>query len=411
MSINKHKPALVVYTHVFPNTVQPTYGVFVRERMFRVARTLPLTVVAPVPWFPGQALLRRFRAQYRLAAPYHEVQQGIDVYHPRFLSIPRVFKFTDGLFEALCTYPLLRRLKKQGKLDLLDVHFVYPDGVAGWLLGRLLRVPHTITLRGTILRISRNRVRRWLATRAMKAAARVFSVADSLRQTAISMGVAPDHVKVVANGINLELFHREDQKQCRQQFDIDDQAIVLITVGTLNERKGFHRVIGQLPALLKRYPNLVYLAVGGENPDGDEQRLRDLAAGLGVHEHVRFMGQQPPDKLRYLYSAADLFVLPTRFEGWANVFLEAAACGLPTVTTRVGGNAEVINSPELGRLVDYGDDDALGQAIDEALQYDWDREGIVAYARSNAWEKRIPVLISEFETIVAATEASGIKRG
>lgn len=399
MNGSARRPALVVFTHVFPNTQQPTYGVFVRERMFRVAQTLPVTVVAPVPWFPGEGLVRLFRPHYRPRVPYHELQQGIDVYHPRFLSIPRFFKFTDGLFEALFSLRLLRRLQQSGRLDILDAHFVFPDGVAAGLLGGLLRVPHTITLRGTILRISRTRVRYRLAQRAMRRAARVFSVADSLRQTAIGMGIDPHHVQVVSNGINLDLFRLENRDQCRAELDIDADAPVLITVGTLSERKGFHRVIEQLPALLERYPKLVYLAVGGEHPDGDEQRLRELAERLGVSGHIRFTGRQPPERLRYYYSAADLFVLPTRFEGWANVFLEAAACGLPTVTTRVGGNAEVIHSRELGLLVPYGDDDALREAILEALASDWDRDRIIAHARANAWEQRIPELVGAFQRI------------
>ncbi|MBK5930561.1 glycosyl transferase family 1 [Halochromatium salexigens] len=390
---------MVVFTHVFPNQAQPTYGVFVRERLFRVAESLPVTVVAPVPWFPGEGLIRRWRPQYRPPVPYHEVQQGIDVYHPRFLSIPRFLKFTDGLFEALFSLPLMRRLQRAGRLDVLDAHFVFPDGVAASLLARWLGVPHCITLRGTLVRVSRTRLRRRLAYTAMRRAARVFSVSDSLRQTAIAMGIAADHVQVVPNGINLSLFAPEDRAQCRAQLDLDAEAPVLITVGTLSERKGFHRVIGQLPALLQRYPTLMYLVVGGEHPDGDEQRLRTLAADLGVSEHVRFLGRQPPEQLRYCYSAADLFVLPTRFEGWANVFLEAAACGLPSVTTRVGGNAEVICSDRLGRLIDYGDDDALRETIIEALDTDWDRAAIIAYARENAWEQRIPRLVAEFERI------------
>ncbi|NBC48491.1 MAG: glycosyltransferase [Gammaproteobacteria bacterium] len=401
MSERSDRPALVVFTHVFPNQAQPTYGVFVRERLFRVAAHLPVTVVAPVPWFPGEALLRRWRPHYRPPVPKHEVQQGIDVYHPRFLSIPNVFKFTDALFEALFCLPLLRRLHRAGRLNILDAHFVFPDGVAAGLLARWLRVPHCITLRGTILRISRTRVRKRLAAWAMRRAARVFSVSDSLRQTAIAMDIPADQVRVVANGINLALFQPEDRAACRGQLGIAPDAPVLITVGTLSERKGFHRVIGQLPALLARYPGLVYLVVGGEHPDGDEQRLRALAAERGVAEHVRFLGRQPPEQLRYLYSAADLFVLPTRFEGWANVFLEAAACGLPSVTTRVGGNAEVICRDTLGRLVEYGDDDALRDAIIEALETDWDRAVIIAYARDNAWEQRIPRLVAELQRIHA----------
>lgn len=406
MKVAKEKPALVVFTHVFPNSVHPTYGVFVRERMFRVAESLPVTVVAPVPWFPGQGLLRRFKPGYRPPVSYHEVQQGIDVYHPRFLSIPRYFKFLDGFFEAVFCLPLLMRIKREGGMDILDAHFVYPDGVAAWLLGSLLSVPYTITLRGTILRIARTRGCRWQALQAMKKAARVFSVADALRQVAIEMGVAPNHIQVAPNGVNLELFNQEEKAACRAQLGLSLDAKVLITVGTLNKRKGFHRVMEQMPNLLKVYPDLIYLIVGGENPDGDEASLVRLAQELGIESHVVFLGHQPPEKLKYLYSAADLFVLATKGEGWANVFLEAAACGLPVVTTRVGGNTEVINSEEQGELVPFGDAEALRGAIQRSLSRDWDKNIIFSCAQKGRWEHRIPPLVREFKKIAVPNQGS-----
>ncbi|WP_019625783.1 glycosyltransferase [Thioalkalivibrio sp. ALJT] len=386
---------LLVLSRVFPNAVQPTYGLFVRERMFRVAQHIPLVVVAPVAWFPGQGLIRRFwNPHYRPPVPYHEVQDGVDVYHPRFLCIPGIMKWTDGPFLAVSLLRLVRRLKREQGVTGIDAHFIYPDGVAAWLLGRWLGLTHTITLRGTILRISRTRLERRMSARAMHAAARVFSVSGDLRRIALGMGVREDQVQVMPNGINLDYFHPEDRTTCRQDLGLPVVARVLITVGGLNERKGFHRVIEQLPALLRRFPDLHYLCVGGGGPDGNGQAwLEGLAREQGVQDRVHFTGAAPPDRLRFYYSAADVFVLATRFEGWANVFLEAAACGLPTVTTRVGGNPEVIHSDWLGRLVELGDGEALREAITDALETDWDHDAIRDYARDNRWEARIPVLV------------------
>ncbi|WP_018878405.1 glycosyltransferase [Thioalkalivibrio sp. ALE28] len=395
---------LLVLSRVFPNAVQPTYGVFVRERMFRVARHIPLVVVAPVAWFPGQGLIRRFwNPHYRPPVPYHEVQDGIDVYHPRFLCIPGIMKWTDGPLLALSLLRLVRQLKRDEAVTAIDAHFIYPDGVAAWLLGRWLGLTHTITLRGTILRISRTRLSRWMSARAMHAAARVFSVSGDLRRVALGMGIAENQVQVMPNGINLDYFYPEDRATCRQELGLPEDAKVLITVGGLNERKGFHRVIEQMPALLRRFPNLHYLCVGGGGPDGNGQAwLEGLAREQGVQDHVHFTGAVAPERLRFYYSAADVFVLATRFEGWANVFLEAAACGLPTVTTRVGGNPEVICSDSLGTLVELGDGDALRRAIEDALTTDWDRAAIQAYARENRWEARIPILVDALRSAHSA---------
>jgi glycosyltransferase involved in cell wall biosynthesis len=119
----------------------------------------------------------------------------------------------------------------------------------------------------------------------------------------------------------------------------------------------------------------------------------------GLDQHVRFLGPIAPDGLRVPLSAADVFVLATRYEGWANVFLEAMGCGLPVVTTRVGGNAEVVSRPELGMLVPFGDAQALRDAIDQALATPWDRAEIRRYAAENTWDRRIDVLLQTFEAV------------
>jgi len=102
-------------------------------------------------------------------------------------------------------------------------------------------------------------------------------------------------------------------------------------------------------------------------------------------------------------SAADLFVLATRNEGWANVFLEASACGLPIVTTTVGGNAEVVEQGKTGLLVPFGDPPALAEAISGALRRDWDRMAIRAFAQRNSWDTRVGTLVAELGAIWRAS--------
>ena len=114
-----------------------------------------------------------------------------------------------------------------------------------------------------------------------------------------------------------------------------------------------------------------------------------------------FLGTLAPEDLKVPLSAADVFVLSTHNEGWANVFLEAMACGLPVVTTDVGGNAEVVANAKLGILVPFGHPDKLAQAIADALDREWDRDAIVAHAKSNGWDRCVSVLVDEFAAIVA----------
>jgi glycosyltransferase involved in cell wall biosynthesis len=120
---------------------------------------------------------------------------------------------------------------------------------------------------------------------------------------------------------------------------------------------------------------------------------------LGLQARVHLLGPVAADQLHRVLSAADVFVLATRYEGWANVFLEAMACGLPVVTTNVGGNPEVVCRPELGRLVPFGDSSALQSALLEALQAPWDRGHIEAHAHANTWDQRVDVLEAEFRAL------------
>lgn len=393
-------PRIVVFSSLFPSAVQPGAGLFVRERMFRVGRELPLAVVAPTPWFPLQSLLRRFKPGFRPGAPAHETQQGHEVWFPRFLSVPGVFKGLDGLAMALAAWPRLARLKREGRLDLIDAHFAYPDGYAATLLGRWLGVPVTITLRGTEQRQARDPALAPKLRAALERATRVFAVSESLRQVALGLGIAGDKVQVVGNGVDLARFSPLPRAEARAALGLAADVPVLVSVGGLCERKGFHRVIERLPALRERFPGLVYLVVGGPGPEGDlGPQLRAQVAAAGLDEAVRFLGPLPPEALRGPLSAADVFVLATRNEGWANVFLEAMACGLPVVTTAVGGNAEVVCRAELGHVVPFGDGRALESAIADALARDWDADTIRRYAAANTWDRRVAELVAVFRAL------------
>ncbi len=405
------RPHIVVFTTLFPNTAQPGAGVFIRERMFRVAKALPLMVVAPVPWFPFQGLIRLFRPHFRPAPPYREIQDGIEVLHPRFFSIPGIFKSLDGIFLALSTLTLMRRLQREQRCDIIDSHFAYPDAYAASLLGKWLALPFTVTLRGTESRLAKIPAFRKRMTLALQAAARIFSVSDSLRQVAISLGIPESRTEVVGNGVDTLKFHPIDKAEARIRLGLPPDSPVLVSVGGLVERKGFHRVIDCLPGLLEHFPRLHYLIVGGPSPEGDiGAQLRAQVARLGLESHVTFTGPMKSELLKAPLSAADVFVLSTRNEGWANVFLEAMACGLPVITTNVGGNAEVVCKPELGAIVPFDDQAALEQAIKAALERKWDRSKIIAHASENTWDSRIAVLVEAFLDIAQHNEEPLIKR-
>jgi glycosyltransferase involved in cell wall biosynthesis len=394
------KHSILVFSSLFPNSAAPKAGLFIRERMFRVARHAELVVVSPVPWFPGQGLIRMFRKDYRPQPGRVEDQQGVTVYFPRFLAFPGVLRRLDGLMMYLCCLPLVKRLASERDIDIIDSHFTYPDGLAATWLARRLGLKSTITLRGTEVPHSEIPGRSARLLQAWRQADRVFAVSDSLSRHAVSLGADAGKFTVIGNGIDTEKFRPLDKRAARQQLGIDPDRRVLVTVGGLVERKGFHRVVECLPDLLQRHPGLVYLVVGGASAEGDYgARIRELAGQLGVADNVVFLGALEPGQLSVPLSAADAFVLASSNEGWANVILESMACGTPVIATDVGGNAEVICSEELGSIVAFGDRQQLLDAIEHALDKHWSVATLTGYARDNHWDKRVQAILAEYDRL------------
>jgi len=395
-------PKLLVYCSLFPSKKRPNAGVFIRERMFRVGQELPIIVVSPVPWFPFQGIIRYWKPHFRPQPEKFELQDGIRVYFPRFLSIPGLLKSWDGFFMALGSVPTLIKLKNE--FNIIDAHFAYPDGYAATRLGKWFKVAVTITLRGTEVPLSKMPARKKHMMQAINAATRVFSVANSLKQHVVNLGADASKIRVVGNGVDTNKFYLLDKQAQREVLNIPDQAKVLISVGALVERKGFHRVIDVLPELIQQFPNLRYLIVGGDSPEGNiKGKLVQQVQDLKLDNYVIFLGALDSSELKNPLSAADIFVLSTANEGWANVFLEAMACGLPVVTTDVGGNKEVVNNDELGILgivVPFSDPQALSSALLKAIDQHWDKNKIVKYAQDNAWDTRVEILVEEFKKIV-----------
>ncbi len=391
---------VIVLSSLFPSQIEPAAGVFIRERMFRFDKYIKICVVSPQPWFPLHGMIRLMRPGYRQEKPRYETQSSILIYRPRFFALPLLGRRFDAFFMALSAIFLCKTLKKQGA-RAIDAHFAYPDGTAARLLGKWLNIPYAVTLRGTEVRYSTREPFKTMLAATLKEANSVISVSSSLRELALQQGVDASKCQVVGNGVDIEKFRNIDRTLARDKLGIEPQCKVIITVGGLTERKGFHRVIAILPVLVRQYPDIVYLIVGGASGEGDwEAKLKQQCDDLGVTGNVKFLGLIPSEELYTVLSSADIFVLSTRNEGWANVFLEAMACGLPVVTTRVGGNAEVVSSEEFGLLVDFGDERQLITAIESGLSKNWDQKKIIDYAHNNTWGTRIEKLVDMYKELL-----------
>jgi len=389
---------VLVLSSVFPNSHDPLFGVFVKERIARVAQHCNVIVVAPVAWFPFSALIRGTR---RHSVPRSEVIDNLQIYHPRFFSVPGFFKSLDGVFYFISVLPLLRRLHGEFHFDLIDAHFVYPDGVGACLLAKWFGCPITITLRGTIGKLARFLLRRKQIQWALGAASRVFSVSQSLQEIAVQLGCDAVKTRVIPNGIDCNVFRPLNQVEARKRLGIPLDRTLLLSVGALCERKGHHRILQVLPRLIAAYPNLLFVVVGGPGAEGDMgPDLRRLSRELGLDQYVRLVGARPHDEIAVWLAAADAFCLATSNEGMANVLVEALSCGIPVVTTRVGGNAELVQDGVNGLLVPHGDSEALQGALIEVLHRQWVRADVSATMTGRTWDATAMQLAREWRTLI-----------
>jgi phosphatidylinositol alpha-1,6-mannosyltransferase len=171
------------------------------------------------------------------------------------------------------------------------------------------------------------------------------------------VGIDGRRVFASPEGVDVSAFHpdgnREQLTTLRRRHALEGKR-VLLTVSRLSEIKGHDMVIRALPRILREVPNTVYVIVGS---GPQEAALRSLATATGVAERVVFSGFVPDAELPAYYSLCDVFIMPSReldydTEGFGIVFMEAAACGKPTVGGRTGGIVEAIQDHETGLLVD-----------------------------------------------------------
>ncbi len=389
---------VLVLSEVFPNPKQPTHGAFVYERVTRMAARCDVVVVAPVPWFP---LNRLFRGAGCSGIRGRETRGRLEVHHPRAFSVPGILKSLDGIFYFLSVLATVVRIRRRFAFDLIDAHFSYPDGMAAWLLGKVFRRPVTVTLRGTIVPLSRFRLRRMQMIWTLRGVSRIFAVSESLKAVAVGLGIPASKIRVIPNGVDNAVFAPQPRAEARRELGLPVDRRVLLSVGALSPRKGHQRVIEVLPRLLAAHPDLLYVVVGGGGVEGDTgPQLARLIEQYGLGEHVRLAGARPHAEIARWLAAADLFCLATSNEGRANVILEALACGVPVVTTDVGGNREGLRDGLDGLLIPPSDPAALLDALGQALTRPWDRDGIARAAAAMTWDRSVDDLMGAFATLV-----------
>lgn len=379
---------VVTFTNLFPSSVMPTHGLFVRERMRRVvaAGGFRWTVVAPVPDVVWPLRRGAFRAWAQV--PEREMSDGAAVHHPRFRHWPGMSQRRQASAVRDGARALLRELCADGPV-VVDAHYLWPDGVAAGELAGELGVPFTLTARGSDVNVLAKDPP--IAARIAAVAARArrrMAVSDALAQAfAAAAGLPAGAVDTVRNGVDLDRFAPGDQAAARAALGLPLKGRVALGVGRLVAGKGFD--VAARAVLAHEDLRLVLV---GEGPE----RERIAAA---APDRVTFLGAQPPERVALAYRAADVFVLPSEREGWPNVVTEALASGLPVVATRVGGIPQILGAAPpaaRGAMVAPGDVGAFAAALGAVFAADRDAGEVRRYAERFGWQEPVEDLVDTF---------------
>lgn len=309
-----------------------------------------------------------------VVAPDHPDAREVDAALP--VPVHRVRCSSDSLFAR--AIPTVAALARRERLDTA-LHGQWMTALASMVArpaggpARLFVAAHG---RELLLRPGGPAARRVYARareRALRGAEGVLAVSRYTASLVRRLGVEPHRVHVVPNGTDPARFvprpvDHELARRFRARHGLDGRRVVL-TLGRLVPHKGVDTTIAAIAHLRRRHPDVV-LAVAGTGPD--RSRLEALVRTLDVGGHVRFLGRIDDAELRDCFAACEVFATlsrtsPPDVEGFGVVFLEAAACGRPSLGARTGGIPDAVVDGETGLLVEPDDPEAAASALGRLL--------------------------------------------
>lgn len=388
---------VLVLSTLFPSRARPLFGTFVERQTLGLAAHGDVEVQIVVPrGLPPMPFDRIGRYHSDASLPAREVWQGVPLYRPRFLHIPKIGARYDAQMLVRVLLPLLRAIREDFAFDVIAAEYFFPDGPAAVALGDALDTPVSIKARGSDVNVWGHRPDTGpQVIAAGKAASGMLAVSAAMKCEMAALGMPESKIRVHYTGIDRSLFHVRDRAEVKRKLGIAGPLVV--TVAPLIERKG----VGLVIAALCQVPEAM-LVVTGAGPD--EAKLRALAAQHGIADRVRLLGIQPRAEVADWLAAADVMALPSASEGLANAWVEALASGTPIVIADVGGASELVQSDVAGKLV-AREADAIAEAINGFIADPPDRGAVCSSVDRFSWETNRDALYEHLCGIVATYRA------
>lgn len=256
------------------------------------------------------------------------------------------------------------------RFDAVHAGRVLSEGLVGLLVARLRRLPLVIYAHGEEITSWRQPRKFRVMTFTYHHADMILANSEFTRDELLKLGVAPERVRVVYPGVEVDFFRPGlPTADLRSSLGLSEAQRLILSVGRLSRRKGFDQVVRALALLVREGIDVHYAIVGIGN---DESYLKQLAKEKGVSERVHLLGHVPMEDLPRWYCAAALFAMPNRdvnndTEGFGKVYIEAAACGRPSIGGMSGGTGAAVLDGVTGLRVDGESLEAVTDALRRLL--------------------------------------------
>ena len=398
------KIKILIITHTFPTEYNPVAAIFLLNQLVELKKYCNIKVIFPYAYVPKIKLLNPY---YRFSTiPNKENIKGIEVYHPKYLMIPRMFfklrllnfyLSIESFFSYIASKKIAEGIASRWKPDIVHMHGQIGESLLGVHLKRKYSKPLVVTLYGEdVNRFAKQFPSNYLSKFALKNSDVIICQSEYLKKELNNIGVKNNRFSIIPMGALLSKFRPRDKKNARKILNLPIKKKIILFVGHLFARKGVEYLIKSIKIAIRKDKDVLCCIIGSGH---SEQSLKELTGDLNLSGHIIFLGQKNHDEIPLYMNACDLFVLPSLSEGLPVVLCEALACGKPVVATKVAGTPELINK-DVGYLVEPKNVEDLAKKILLALNKRWNKEKILQKAKNFSVKASARKLVSVYKSVI-----------
>lgn len=359
-----NKPALVILTNLYPLPWEPNRATFNKQQFELLKSDFELSILIPIPfseWFKRLKMIK----------------QTDNIRYVPYFYLPKIGRRFYSVFMFLSILIHSGLWLKKRKADSIMASWAFPEAVAASWLSRVYKTKFFFKVHGSDINLhGKVAARAKQILSAGKNAQGILSVSRALANELTGIGVNPEKIQVIYNGVNHEKFG--------QSYPVTYKSPYILFIGNLKHDKGVMELIEGFNKVKNQYPDLHLIFAGSGVM---QNAITEFANTQNISDRVTLLGNINHDELPAWLSNASALCLPSYNEGVPNVVLESMAAGTPVLATNVGGIPEILNEEVCGKLIIPKNSNAVAKGLNELLDQSWSREKIKQHALQFTWQK------------------------